>query len=467
MRGESRDRDAQILERAIADEALAQDMENKLVREQRIARLRLLWERRQFLWKSVGASLVIAIVIAFLIPKKYDSTAHLMPPDSQSQTGMALMAALAGRSGSGELGSLAGNLLGIRTTGDLFIGILKSRTMQDRLVNQFQLQKLYGVSGVDKARMKLDENTEISSDRLSGIITLTVRDHDPERAAAMGQAYIDGLNSMVATLSTSSARRERIFLEDRLTEVRQSLEAAEKDFSQFASKNTAIDIPEQGKAMVTAAATLAGQLIAAESELEGLKQIYTDNNVRVRSVSARVDELRQQLQKMGGQDTNSHPDGQGDQSLFPSIRQLPLLGVTYADLYRRTKVQEAVFEALTQEYELAKVEEAKEIPTVKVLDAPNVPERKSFPPRLLIICAAAFLSLALGVVWLLGTDHWANIDSQDPAKMLAGEILTTVRARLHMSSGNGVSAHREVPMAGATTDPSEVEVGEDRATKRV
>lgn len=451
----------------MADEALAQDMENKLVREQRIARLRLLWERRQFLWKSVGASLVIAIVIAFLIPKKYDSTAHLMPPDSQSQTGMALMAALAGRSGSGELGSLAGNLLGIRTTGDLFIGILKSRTMQDRLVNQFQLQKLYGVSGVDKARMKLDENTEISSDRLSGIITLTVRDHDPERAAAMGQAYIDGLNSMVATLSTSSARRERIFLEDRLTEVRQSLEAAEKDFSQFASKNTAIDIPEQGKAMVTAAATLAGQLIAAESELEGLKQIYTDKNVRVRSVSARVDELRQQLQKMGGQDTNSHPDGQGDQTLFPSIRQLPLLGVTYADLYRRTKVQEAVFEALTQEYELAKVEEAKEIPTVKILDAPNVPERKSFPPRLLIICAAAFLSLALGVVWLLGTDHWANIDSQDPAKMLAGEILTTVRARLHMSSGNGVSAHREVPMAGATTDPSEVEVGKDRAAKRV
>ena len=450
----------------MADEALAQDMENKLAREQRIARLRLLWNQRRFLWKFASASLVIATIIAFLIPKRYDSTAHLMPPDSQSQTGMALIAALAGRSGSGGLGSLAGDLLGIRTTGDLFIGILKSRTMQDRLVNQFHLQKLYGVSGADKARMKLNENTEISSDRLSGIITLTVSDHDPKRAAAMGQAYIDGLNSLVATLSTSSARRERIFLEDRLTQVKQSLEAAEKDFSQFASKNTAIDIPEQGKAMVTAAATLAGQLIAAESELEGLKQIYTDNNVRVRSVSARVDELRQQLQKMGGQDSNSDPGRQGDQSLFPSIRQLPLLGVTYADLYRRTKVQEAVFEALTQEYELAKVEEAKEIPTVKVLDAPNVPERKSFPPRLLIICAAAFLSLALGVVWLLGTDHWANIDSQDPAKMLAGEILTTVRARLHISSGNGVSAHREVPIASAQTKLSDVAVRADRSAKR-
>lgn len=451
----------------MADEALARDMENKLVREQRIARLRLLWERRQFLWKFVGAFLVIATIIAFLIPKRYDSTARLMPPDDQSGSGVALMAALANRAGSTGLGALAGGLLGLRTTGDLFIGILKSRTMQDQLVDQFHLKDIYDVSRDDQAQRKLEENTEISSDRLSGIITLTVSDRDPKRAAQMASAYIDGLNSMVASLSTSSAHRERVFLEGRLAEVRQNLEQAENQFSQFASKNTAIDIPEQGKAMVTAAATLEGQLIAAESELEGLKQIYTDNNVRVRSVSARVEELRQQLQKMGGQGTDSAPGEQGDQSLFPSIRQLPLLGVTYADLYRRTKVQETVFEALTQEYELAKVEEAKEIPTVKVLDAPNVPERKSFPPRLLIIFAAGFLSLALGVVWLLGTEHWANIDSQDPAKMLAGEILTAVRDRLHRPSRNGLSVHRDVPMASDQVERSDVAVGEDRSPKQV
>lgn len=429
----------------MVEEALAQEMENKLAQGQRIARLRLLWERRRFLWKFVGISFVAATVITFLIPKRYDSTARLMPPENQSGMGMTLMAALAGRSGSGGLGSLAGDLLGIRTSGDLFIGILKSRTMQNRLVSQFHLQSVYGVSGEDQACRKLDENTEISSDRLSGIITLTVRDHDPKRAAAMGEAYIDGLNSLVTTLSTSSARRERIFLEGRLKEVRQNLEAAEKEFSRFASNNTAIDIPEEGKAVVTAAATLQGQLIAAQSELEGLKQIYTDSNVRVRSIGARVDELRQQLQRMQGQDESSNRRAQAGQPLFPSIRKLPLLGVTYADLYRRTKVQEAVFEALTQEYELAKVEEAKEIPSVKVLDAPNIPEKKSFPPRLLIICASTFLSLALSVTWALGTVYWASIDEQDPAKMLAGEILTTVRARLHLSSENGSRAELEVP----------------------
>ena len=429
----------------MADEVLGRDIENRLAREQRVARLRLLWEHRQFLWKLIGASIILATVIAFLIPRRYDSTARLMPPDSQSGASMALMAALPGRSGAG-LGSLAGDLLGIRTTGDLFIGILKSRTMQDRLVDQFHLKTVYGVSNGDNARTELDKRTSITSDRLSGIITLTVRDQDPTRAAGMAEAYIDGLNSLVAALSISSARRERIFLQSRLKEVNQNLEAAEKNFSQFASKNSAIDIPEEGKAMVSAAATLEGQLIAAQSELEGLKEIYTDHNVRVRSVEARVGELRQQLKKMGGQVGSQDSGNESDQPVFPSIRALPLLGVTYADLYRQAKVQEAVFEALTQEYELAKVEEAKEIPSVKVLDVPNIPERKSFPPRLLIICASAFLSLALGVTWTFASDRWATMDAQDPAKVLAGEVLATVNSRLRFFSRNGSNPHGEAPV---------------------
>src|SRR5207249_1950491 len=247
------------------------------------------------------------------------------------------------------------------------------RSVQDKLIQEFDLKKLYGDRRMEDARKDLAEHTGISVDRKSQIISLTVTDHDPKRAAAMGEAYIAELNRLVTELSTSSARRERIFLEERLKAVTQDLEAAEKEFSLFSSRNTAIDIKEQGKAMVEAAATLQGQLIAAESELEGLRQIYTDNNVRVRSVRARIDEQKHQLEKIGGKGENGAADsGQQDSfalqkdSLYPSIRKLPLLGVTYADLYRRTRVQEAVFESLTKEYELAKVQEVKEIPTVKV-----------------------------------------------------------------------------------------------------
>ena len=200
---------------------------------------------------------------------------------------------------------------------------------------------------------------------------------------------------VVTQLNTSSAHRERVFLEDRLTQVKQDLETAEQNFSQFATKNTALDIPTQGKAMIEAAATLEGQLIAAQTELEGLKQVYADGNVRVRSTQARVDELRRQIEKSLGSKSGDPGTGNGQnrQSLYPSIRELPALGVGYADLYRNTKVQEAVFQTLTQEYELAKVQEAKETPSVKVLDPPNVPEKKSFPPRLLIVALGTALTM--------------------------------------------------------------------------
>src|SRR6185312_14547545 len=121
-----------------------------------------------------------------------------------------------------------------------------------------------------------------------------------------------------------------------------------------------------GKAMVDAAAALQGQLIAAQAQLSGLQQIYTDNNVRVRAAEAHVEELQKKLNELGGAGTQS--DLESNNSLYPSIRKLPLLGVTYADLYRQTKIQETVYELLTQQYELAKMQEAKEIPTVKVLD---------------------------------------------------------------------------------------------------
>ena len=131
---------------------------------------------------------------------------------------------------------------------------------------------------------------------------------------------------------------------------------AEKNFSQFASKNTALDIKEQGKAMVEGAAMLQGQLIAAESQLQGLRQIYSDNNVRVRSIQARIDELKKQFDKFGGKgESVTEISSQPGDSLYPSIRKLPLLGVQFADLYRDAKIQEAVLESLTKEYEMAKV----------------------------------------------------------------------------------------------------------------
>ena len=403
--------------------------------------LRLLWEHRRLLARIVLYGLLASTLIAFLIPTRVESTTRLMPPDS-SQSGGLAMAAAALSGGAGGLGGIASEMLGMKSTSDVFVGILTSRTVQDKLIRQFDLKKLYGDRRMEDARKDLAERTGIAVDRKSQIITVAVRDHDPKRAAAMGEAYVEELNRLVAELSTSSARRERIFLEGRLQAVSKDLESAEKEFSQFSSKNSAIDIKEQGKAMVEAAATLQGQLIAAEAELEGLKQIYTDNNVRVRSVKARMNELKHQLEKLGGMGEDAAaPTDQQQGSLYPSIRKLPLLGVAYADLYRRTRVQEAVFESLTKEYELAKVQEVKEIPTVKVLDPPNIPDKKSFPPRLVIMLFGTALAFGLATTWVFGRTSWDQTDSSDPTKAFAQEVLTTMKASIPKFAQNGSGDH--------------------------
>ena len=413
------------------------DNSEAVARARTVARLRLLWEQRRFLLRASVYGLVLFTAIAFLIPKRFESTVVLMPPDDQSSSGMMMAAALASKI-SGTLGGVAGDVLGIKSSGDLFIGILRSRTVQDDVIGKLDLKKVYGTKQWDAARKLLSANTMISEDRKSGIISITVSDRSPQRASAIAGEYVTELNLVVSQLSTSSAHRERVFLEERLAQVKQDLETAEKDFSEFASKNGTVDIKEQGRAMVEGAATVEGQLIAAQSELQGLKQIYAENNVRVRSVKARISELQNQLAQLGGkQEIAKDATRSNSDELYPSIRKLPLLGVPYADLYRRTRVQEAVFESLTQEYELAKVAEAKEIPSVKVLDPPNVPEHKSFPPRLQIMSVGTFLIAALTILGILAQHRWQAIGSDDPAKQLVMEMFGDFRARLSWSSSNG------------------------------
>ena len=398
--------------------------------------LRLLWDRRKFFFRVFLTGLVGSTLLAFLIPKSYTSTTQLMPPDSQSASGMAMMAALAGKAGAG-LSSIAEDVLGVKSSGSLFIGVLRSETAQHRLIQQFDLKKIYGKSLEMDARTKLDENTGISEDKKSGIITINVTDRDPQRATALAAAYVDQLNSLVAELSTSAAHRERVFLEGRLKVVKQDLDDASNQLAQFSSKNNTLDIQQEGKAMLDAAANLAGQLIAAQSELEGLRQFYTDNNPRVQSLNARVTELRRELEKLSGVNSNGTPNnptvdakGSSGEMPYPSIRNLPLLGVKYADYYRRAKIQETVFELLTEQYELAKVQEAKETPSVKVLDPAAVPEKKSYPPRLLIMFLGTFLSVAMCAVSVLAAKHWRDSDPGDPRRILAREIVAKVKAQV-------------------------------------
>ena len=358
----------------------------------------LLWRRRGWLAKVACSGLALGAIAAFLLPRRYESTTQLMPPDPQALAGSAMLGLMTSGASVGTVG-LANSILSGKTPSSQLIGILDSRTVKDSLIDRFDLRKVYGRKYYAAARRELAARSEISEDRKTGIISITVTDADPFRARDLAQAYIEELNKEVARVSTSSARRERIFLEDRLKLVEKHLREDSRQLSEFSSRNATLDPQTQGRAALEGAARLQGELIAAESELRGLETIYSGNNTRVIALRARIGELKKQMERMAGSRTRVGDELDGD-AMYPSLRQLPMLGMTYLDLYRRVKVQEAVYEALMKQYELAKVQEAKEIPTISVLDAPLVPERKSFPPRLLFSLLSGCLAFLLGLAWI-------------------------------------------------------------------
>lgn len=378
--------------------------------------LHCVWDARATIFRWVFLGLVISAIISFLIPKRFEATVKLMPPDDKSSVSNLLTAI------GGPGMALAGNILGTKQTGALFVGVLHSRSVQDGIIDRFDLCKVYKQKRRSDARRELEDRTTISEDMKSGIITVTISDRDAYRAKAMADAYTDELGKTLALVSTSAARRERVFLEQRIGTVKQELDQAEKDLSQFSSHSGTIDLPTQGKAMLGAAAELKGRLIAADAQLQGLRQIYTDNNSRVRALEAEAAELKRELQKIGGTSSgNSSPDELED----PSLRQLPILALTYVNLYRKTKIEEAVYETLTKQYELAKVEEAKEIPTVHILDDAVVPDKKSFPPRTAITLVGAFLAGILAAGRVMGRLMWRSMDPNAPAKVFAERVAAT------------------------------------------
>jgi uncharacterized protein involved in exopolysaccharide biosynthesis len=391
----------------------------------------VLWDHRRTLARVTAVALVVSLLTAFTMPKRYTSTGRIMPPDNSGST-MAMFAALAGRSG-GEfsgLSSLAGSLLGGRNSSALFVDLLRSSTISGALIERFHLQQAWHKRyRVDTAKY-LARHSTIVDDKRSGVITVEVQDTDPRRARDIAQGYLDELNVLLNRTSISAAHQERVFIERRLKGVEADLEQAQAALSDYSSTHTTIDLPNQTRAMVDAAARLQAEQIAAESEVDSLRLIYGDTNVRLRAAEARAAELQRQLVKMSGTsaplpkdgDKNADEADANNGDLYPPLRQLPRLAVPYANLYRRVRVEETIYELLTQQYEIARIQEAKDVPVVSVIDMPGIPEKKSFPPRLLVALILTMFAAAVSAACLLFLHRWRLVSSDDPRKILARRI---------------------------------------------
>ncbi|HEX8799500.1 MAG TPA: Wzz/FepE/Etk N-terminal domain-containing protein [Terriglobales bacterium] len=391
-----------------------------------VPNISLLWERRRTLLRVAIVSLLLSAAIAFLIPKQYESTTRVMPPEQQGM-GTAMLAALVGKAMPGAMSALAGGMLGLKDSGALFVQLLESGTIRGQLVDRFDLQRVYRKRYRQDTVKKLGHRTEVTQDRKSGIITIVVTDTSRERARDMTKAYIDALDDLLIKVNTSTARREREFIEQRLVTVQSDLEKAQLALSDYASKNATLDIKEQTKAMIDASAKVEAELVVARAESDSMSQMYGEGNVRMRAANARVGELERELKKISGSQGGGQEEASGQDRLYPSLRELPIIAVRWADLYRQVKIKETVYDLLTEQYELARIEEVKSIPSVKVIDPPSWPEKKSFPPRRIIMLVFTTLAIFGSAMFLIAAERWNQVSPQDARKQLANTVWLAIK----------------------------------------
>ena len=379
--------------------------------------LQACWAKRRMFLAICFVGTLISVLYAVALPNMYTSTTSLMPSGGGSPRS-SLLSALSSSSAAAYLG---GEVSGYPNP-KLFITILESRNVEDGLIGRLDLIRHYGAGNIEEARRSLEDATKFKEDEDTGVITVTVTAENPVFAANVARDYVDELNRVVSDNTTSAARRERIFLEGRVKDTKQQLDESAKELSQFSAKSGTIDVSSQAKSMVDEGLKLQAELIDGRSILAALRQTYSEDNVRVRAQEAHNAELQRQLEEMRGSMQGSNATVNADKPTYPTAEELPKLGLTYYDLERKLTVEESLWEALTKEYESARVEEAAETPSVQVLDPANVPEGKSSPVRRRIVEFGALMSLVLACVVVFLGMVWEGVTPEDELKKLITSV---------------------------------------------
>ena len=336
------------------------------------------------------------LVVSFLLPKIYESTATLLP-QLESNNGVGLGALFASGAASSAAQSLGISLPGSPATPtDVFTAMLKSRIMADDIIRRFNLMEPYETKTMHDVRGSLEGATRIVVTK-EKVIKVAVEDRDPQLASDIANFYVSNLDRLNQTLSVSKARENRKFIEQRVAETQTALVKVEDALKEFQTQNRTVAIEAQSKAMIEATAMIQAQIMAQEVQLQVMGSYLSSNNPEIARVQSSISELRKQLQIM--ETGKSGKERLPGDRLRPAITSVPTLALEYGRLARDLKVQETLYALLISQYEQAKLTEARDTPTVQVLDPAIPAERKSRPKILLNVLIAGILSLFVGIFW--------------------------------------------------------------------
>jgi tyrosine-protein kinase Etk/Wzc len=348
-------------------------------------------ERKRLVLWVTAVFAILAIVISLLLPKRYTATATLLPPQQSSSLGAAFAAQLGNLSG---LAALAGGGISLRNPTDQFVGMLKSRTVEDAMIQRFGLMQEYKARYLSDARKKFEHRATVDGSGKDNLIRISVVDADPNRAAELANGYVEQFRGLSQHLAITEASQRRLFFEQALEQAKDKLADAEEALTRTEQSTGVIQIDSQARALIESAAALRAQIAAMEVQIQGMETYATGENAQLVQAQRELDGLRAQYAKLVGSD-----DSTGE-IIVPKGR-VPEAGMEYVRRLRDVKYNEAIFEILARQFEAAKLDEAKEGAIIQVVDVAIPPDKRSFPKRGLIVIGATVLGFFFGIVFVL------------------------------------------------------------------
>jgi len=369
--------------------------------------VRVVWRQRWMVFALCASVLLATLVVSLMAPRIYESSASVIAPKEGS--GSSLLGGLA--AATGLMQQLYGvSLPSLTPNRDLLVSVLKSRTMAQSVEARFKLQERYRARYLEDAIKRLQNSTNVSLSK-EGVITVKVEDTDPYQAASIANFYVEELDRLVARYGMGEAGRQRGFLTEQLARARVGLDTSEEALRRFQERNRAIVLQEQTRGAIESAARLKGEIIAAQVQLQVMRNFATDANPEIVALRRRIDEMNRQLAQMQyGDGLAGEPGAAGERRDFAvPFSRVPEVGLELARLTRDVKVQETLVTLLTQHVEQARISEARDLPVVQVLDQAISAERPSKPNLVLNLSVAGVSSLLTGIILAFIVEYLKNL----------------------------------------------------------
>jgi tyrosine-protein kinase Etk/Wzc len=377
----------------------------------------ILSKRRRFILVFTLVVTLLTAIVTLLLPNQYTAETTILPPAQNSSMSSALMGQLGG---SSALASVAGASLGIKNPSDMYVSLFQSRTIEDAMVQRFGLMAKYKAKKDSEARAAFERHAKVVLGAKDGIIHVTVKDRDPKQAADLANGYVDEFRKLTARLAITEASQRRLFFEKQLLESKENLTNAEEALKNTEQSTGVLQIDSQARSLIESAATLRAQVVAKEVQLQGMRSYATEDNPEVVTAEQQLAALKAQLAKLAGSDQGSSSD-----FMVPKGK-VPEAGMEYLRRLRDVKYYETISELVGKQYEVAKLDEARQGAITQIVDVAVPPDNRSFPKRTISVVVALFFSFFVACVWCIFMGRM-RIRNEDPE---VRRRLDTLRATL-------------------------------------